>query len=400
MYPELFRIPIFGLPVKSYGFMLMIGFLTAIWLSMRRAERVKADPDLVLNIGFVSLICGVAGARAFYVAHYWQSQFAFLPNPLWSAVNITAGGLEFYGGLLCAIAGASVYLLIRRASWRMYMDIVAPSVMWGLAFGRAGCFLNGCCWGGLCVDAQNHAALPWAIRFPYGSPAFVRQWENRQVTAPAELVFVSPASGEAYPIPRDLLDMSPEEREGPQRRLADLREELDKAKLKNPNDPATRKTESQVAALDATVRSLKNRLAPLQGAQRFPSRVDPSRRITVSELEDLAAAHPSRPVHPTQLYGILNAFLLSWVLSLLFYRRKRHGLVIAMMMVLYPITRILEEFVRVDNPHDSFGLTISQAVSLGVFALGVAVLVILYRSLPLRSPRAVPFIPPEAPAKT
>jgi len=120
----------------------------------------------------------------------------------------------------------------------------------------------------------------------------------------------------------------------------------------------------------------------------------------VSELEDLAAAHPSRPVHPTQLYGILNALLLSWVLSLLFYRRKRHGLVIAALMVLYPITRVLEEFVRVDNPHDSFGLTISQAVSLGVFALGVAVLVILYRSLPLRSPRAVPFIPPEAPAKT
>ncbi|MGH7199491.1 MAG: prolipoprotein diacylglyceryl transferase, partial [Planctomycetaceae bacterium] len=31
-----------------------------------------------------------------------------------------------------------------------------------LAFGRLGCFLNGCCWGDRC-------SLPWAVRFPEGS---------------------------------------------------------------------------------------------------------------------------------------------------------------------------------------------------------------------------------------
>ena len=89
MYPELFRIPLIDVPVKSYGFMLMVGFLTAIWFAMRRAERVKANPDTILNLGFVALICGVAGARAFYVAHYWESHFAYLPNPIWASFNIT-----------------------------------------------------------------------------------------------------------------------------------------------------------------------------------------------------------------------------------------------------------------------------------------------------------------------
>jgi hypothetical protein len=53
----------------------------------------------------------------------------------------------------------------------------------------------------------------------------------------------------------------------------------------------------------------------------------------------------------------------------------------------------------VDNPYDSLGLTISQAVSVGVFALGVLFLFVLYRYMPVRSPRAVPFIPPSTEAE-
>jgi phosphatidylglycerol:prolipoprotein diacylglycerol transferase len=39
------------------------------------------------------------------------------------------------------------------------MDIIAPCIMVGLAFGRIGCFLNGCCHGAACD-------LPWAVTFP------------------------------------------------------------------------------------------------------------------------------------------------------------------------------------------------------------------------------------------
>ena len=92
MHPELWTIPGLGWPIKSYGFMLMCGFLVSIWFAMRRAQRVKADPDLVLNLGFVSLICGVVGARIFFVAHYWKTTFASAEHPIREAINITAGG--------------------------------------------------------------------------------------------------------------------------------------------------------------------------------------------------------------------------------------------------------------------------------------------------------------------
>ena len=38
-------------------------------------------------------------------------------------------------------------------------DLVAPSMAIGLAFGRIGCLLNGCCYGG-------QTDWPWHVTFP------------------------------------------------------------------------------------------------------------------------------------------------------------------------------------------------------------------------------------------
>ena len=44
-------------------------------------------------------------------------------------------------------------------------DAVVPAVFVGIAFGRLGCFLNGCCYGNAC-------SLPWAVQFPQESAAW------------------------------------------------------------------------------------------------------------------------------------------------------------------------------------------------------------------------------------
>ena len=99
----------------------------------------------------------------------------------------------------------------------------------------------------------------------------------------------------------------------------------------------------------------------------------------------LAALHRSLPVHPTQLYSSVQALLLSAVLSGLFYIRKRHGVVIGALFVLYPLPRMFLELIRTDNPHDVGGLTISQSVSFAMLAAGIVYLVVLYKWLPERS---------------
>ncbi len=89
MMPTLFDVPILGWPIRGYGFMLMLGFLSAIWMAAKRAQRVKADPDIILNVGFIALLGGVVGARVFYVVHYWGTDFAAAPNRLVAIIDIT-----------------------------------------------------------------------------------------------------------------------------------------------------------------------------------------------------------------------------------------------------------------------------------------------------------------------
>jgi phosphatidylglycerol:prolipoprotein diacylglycerol transferase len=55
------------------------------------------------------------------------------------------------------------------------LDVMAPSLLVGEAFGRIGCFLYGCCYGGAC-------SLPWAVRFPPDSLTFQKMLEKGQVT--------------------------------------------------------------------------------------------------------------------------------------------------------------------------------------------------------------------------
>lgn len=395
MHPELFTLP-GGFNIKTYGFCLMVGFLSAVWLAMRRAVRVKADPDRVLDISFLCLLFGVGGARAFYVIHYWTPQFSDAPNRFLAMIDITEGGLEFLGGFIGATIATVVYAYWKKQSLRLYLDIMAPGAMWGLAFGRLGCFFNGCCFGGVCETPLTHEArYEWAVRFPFASPAHWREWEERQVSVPAELIATGKDKLQPWLVPNSLLSMSVEKREGPIRKLRDLKDAWDRAKAEAPDAPETKKLEAAVDAAKKKLEARQKEYASLIYAQSFPSRVEPSRRTSVSELERLASQFRSLPVHPTQLYASINAFLLSAFLSALFYARKRHGVVIVMLLVLYPIQRTIEEMIRVDNPHDVGGLTVSQFVSLMLFLTGILLLVYLYKKLPQRSPYAVAVAKPE-----
>ncbi|MEL7237874.1 MAG: prolipoprotein diacylglyceryl transferase, partial [Planctomycetota bacterium] len=174
MLQELFRIPGLDLPVYGYGLMLVLGVWTAIEIGRRLAERVGVNGDHFVTMGLLALAAGVVGARLSHVLEnldlYTRSDRSVWANLL-AAVNIRGGGLTFYGGFLLATPTLIGYALWRKIPIRLGMDIVAPCLMIGLAFGRVGCLLNGCCWGQACD-------LPWAVQFPYGSPPYVGAFED------------------------------------------------------------------------------------------------------------------------------------------------------------------------------------------------------------------------------
>lgn len=184
MLKELFRIPGLDMPIFSYGLMLVIGVLCAIWLAMSLARRKGIDPELFLNAGLLALLAGVVGARLTHVLENLPEYTApgkNLAQMVWEMANIREGGLTYYGGFLFATPVLIIYAIRKKVSVRVGMDIIAPALMVGLAFGRIGCFLNGCCFGAV-YDG------PCSVRFPYYSDAYRLQVDSHQLVPPPALV--------------------------------------------------------------------------------------------------------------------------------------------------------------------------------------------------------------------
>jgi phosphatidylglycerol:prolipoprotein diacylglycerol transferase len=71
----------------------------------------------------------------------------------------------------------------------------------------------------------------------------------------------------------------------------------------------------------------------------------------------------SLPIHPTQLYSALDGLVLLILLSAYYPLRRRDGEVMGLLMIAYPITRFLIEYLRNDEVAFVAGLTISQTIS-------------------------------------
>ena len=164
MYPELFEVPFTHLTVKSYGLMMVIGFMGAVCVIRYLSRSFTLNPLYITNAALYALIAGVLGARLFYVIHYFDR----FRGDLLSVVAIWQGGLELVGGVVAAIVFIVLYLRFHKLPVRRYLDVLAVGLMLALAFGRIGCLLNGCCFG-------KPVDLPWSVRFPYGSLPYLSQ---------------------------------------------------------------------------------------------------------------------------------------------------------------------------------------------------------------------------------
>ncbi|MDD5705937.1 MAG: prolipoprotein diacylglyceryl transferase [Kiritimatiellae bacterium] len=254
MFPELLKIGPFTL--HTFGVMMALGFLAALMV-MRRLSRGTARTDEELSRLLVGLMLGgVVGARLAYVAEHWRSEFA----GNWGAIlRIDQGGLMFYGGVLGAVVAILLYARRRRENPLAVTDLAAAALPLGHAFGRLGCFLNGCCYGRV-----SNGAL--AVRFPEASIA----WQEQV---------------------------------------------------------------------------LRGNIAP--------------------------TAHHSLPLLPTQLAEMAANLLLFVALYRLARRRPRTGAVTAAYLLLYPVVRFVMETMRGDQRQSVGPLSIGQAVSVGLFALGI-----------------------------
>jgi phosphatidylglycerol:prolipoprotein diacylglycerol transferase len=317
MHPEIFTIPFTSLTVKSYGLMLVTGFLAAVWVIKRLTREFTPRPDLVLNAGLYALLAGLVGSRIFYVLHHFSE---FRGNWL-SVFALWKGGLELLGGGLPAMLVILIYLRYYKLPARKFMDAVAIGLLVALAFGRIGCFLNGCCYG-------KPTDLSWGVKFPYGSPAYYSQVMPDEARNRAEPYLKLPdeywdeVGGQKYL--KGLSELSPVQLQavttGPYRCLA---------------VHPTQLYESAGAAMLAGLLYLCWR------------------------WQGLVARSKHRKWH-----------------------YPKQGYVVAFMLMLYGAMRFVNETLRDDNPFEFGGLTISQNIAIAMAIVGVIVLVVCSRMKP------------------
>jgi phosphatidylglycerol:prolipoprotein diacylglycerol transferase len=270
---------------------------------------------------------------------------------------VTQGGLVVYGSLIGAALGGLWFLRRHALPVLAIADLMAPSLALGLAVGRIGCLLNGCCYGGLC-DAS------WSVTFPDMSEPYNHQRSLGQLhgftIAPdpigraARVVAVEPA--------------------GPAAAAG-----LEAGTVVQAIDG------QPVASFDAAQDAL--RLSP----PRLELRTD--RGPVTIRLPALPAR--SRPAHPTQIYAAVGAAIVCWLLWCYYPFRRRDGAVFALLLTLYPVMRFLEETIRVDEPGQfRTSFSISQWISLLLLAAVVTLWVYIFRQ-PRGSALALAGNPPE-----
>lgn len=142
MYPELFRI--FGVPVNTYGVLLAVAFLLALFTASRLGERDGLKRERIYDLGLWMLLAGLVGSKLLMLLV--EPEYAQNPWHFFSLDFLRSGGV-WYGGFLGGLLAS--YFLMRRFRlpfWKT-ADAFAPGVALGQAVGRQGCFAAGCCWG-------------------------------------------------------------------------------------------------------------------------------------------------------------------------------------------------------------------------------------------------------------
>ncbi|KGJ96220.1 prolipoprotein diacylglyceryl transferase [Colwellia psychrerythraea] len=147
--------------LRWYGTMYLIGFLAAMFMANRTADRSNGlwTREQVSDLLFYGFLGVILGGRVGYVLFY-QFEY-FLSDPLY-LFEIWQGGMSFHGGLLGVILAIFIFARKTKKSFLEVGDFVAPLVPIGLGMGRLGNFINAELWG-------RQTDVPWAMVFPTDS---------------------------------------------------------------------------------------------------------------------------------------------------------------------------------------------------------------------------------------
>lgn len=131
-------ISIFGFEIAYYGIIIGSSMLIGFLWAFHDAKKSGQNPDDYLDLGLAGIICGIIGARIYYVIFSWD----MYKDNLLNVFNLREGGLAIYGGVIGAVLAVLVGTKMKKMKVGVVFDMMAVLILNGQMLGRWGNFFN------------------------------------------------------------------------------------------------------------------------------------------------------------------------------------------------------------------------------------------------------------------
>lgn len=127
-----------GVRLGAWSGLVGAGTAAALTVQALLAARLSLPVTSVLLLSLVACLVGLVGAKLYYLAQHPPQHLGWM--------NMISG-MCIQGFVLAAVGTLLVGAPIADLAIGQLLDVTAPGLLFGIAIGRVGCFLGGCCAG-------------------------------------------------------------------------------------------------------------------------------------------------------------------------------------------------------------------------------------------------------------
>ena len=153
----------FGIRWYSMAYVLAAAFAYFAGKYLIKKNRLQLTHNKLIDIVFFGAMGAVIGGRLGYCLFYSPSLFVSFDSsfPFWGILKVHQGGMSSHGGMIGFLLSQALYAYRNKASFFSLADLGALTGAFGICIGRISNFINGELYGRI---AEESAWL--TVRFP------------------------------------------------------------------------------------------------------------------------------------------------------------------------------------------------------------------------------------------